>query len=103
MKYHSKACSTWLKALLPNHLTQTASGKLLGVVFLPSGWDGEIRVSDDGLHVLITSITPKVIINAKMLLSRQNVDKQNVFVDYLQGAMDKKKQQDHKQTKRHFG
>jgi hypothetical protein len=102
MKYESKARSTWLKALLPNHPTQTTSGKLLGVVLLPIGWGGDIRVSDDGLHVLITSITPKVMLDAKMLLSRQNVDKQNVFVDYLQGAMDKKKKQDHKQ-KKHFG
>jgi hypothetical protein len=102
MKYQSKARSTWLKALLPNYLTQTASGKLLGVVLLPSGWGGDIRVSDDGLHVLITSINPKVMLDAKMLLSRQNDDKQNMFVDYLQGAMDKKKKQDHKQ-KSHFG
>jgi hypothetical protein len=103
MKYQSKARSTWLKALLPNQLTQTASGKLLGVVLIPSGWDGDIRVSDDKLHVLITIITPKVMLDAKMLLSRQNADTQNVFVDYLQGEMDKKKKQDHKQKKRHVG
>jgi hypothetical protein len=84
MKYQSKARSTWLKALLPNHLTQTSSGKLLGGVLLPSVWDGDIRVSDDGLHVFITSITPKVMLNVKMLLSRQNVVTQNVFVYYLQ-------------------
>jgi hypothetical protein len=101
MKYASKARSTWLNALMPNHLTQTASGKLLGVVLLPSGWDGDIRVSDDGLQVIISSVTPKVMRNARMLLSRQCVDQQNVFVDYLQGEMDKKKGAESK-SKGHF-
>jgi hypothetical protein len=102
MKYQSNARSTWLQALLPNHLTQTASGKLLDVVLIPSGWDGDIQVSDDGRHVLITSITPNVMLDAKMFLSRQDDDKQNVFVEYLQGAMYKKKKQD-QNKKRHFG
>jgi hypothetical protein len=69
MKYLSKACSTWLHTLLPNHLTQTDIGKLLGVVLLSIGWVRDVRVSDDGWYVLITSFTPKVMRNAKMLLA----------------------------------
>jgi hypothetical protein len=55
MKYSYKACSAWLKALFPNHLMQTASGKLLGVVFLPRRWDGYIRVSDASVKVSLIS------------------------------------------------
>jgi hypothetical protein len=65
---------------------------------LPSGWDRDIGVSDDGWHVLITSITPELMLDAKMPLYQQNVDKQNVFVDYLQGAMDKKRNQEKRQA-----
>jgi hypothetical protein len=63
-----------LKALLPNHLAQTASGKFLDVALLPSGWDRDIQVRDDGWHVLITSITPKVMLDVKILLAQQGVN-----------------------------
>ena len=69
---------------MPNHLTQTASGKLLGVVLLPSGWDGDIRVSDEGLQVLIMSVTPNLMRNAEMLLAQQRVDGQTQIQQYTQ-------------------
>jgi hypothetical protein len=97
MKYQSKARLICLKALFPNHLHQTDIGKLLGVVLLPSGWDGDIRVSNRGWHVLITSLTPKVMLDANILISRQTVDKQHVFLEYLQVSMDNKKKQDKKE------
>ena len=77
-------------------------GRLAGMVKLPSGFNGTIRISDDCRKVVMKTMIPKAMQDATKALRELGVPKTDVFVVLFQHAMDLVKEDSEEENGKRF-
>jgi hypothetical protein len=80
---HDSVLRQMVDALFPNYLIVTPSGKGIGTLLPPSGWDCDFQVGQDPHIIVMLNKVPEVMHDAHTLLGQHGVDARNVHVDAL--------------------
>jgi hypothetical protein len=67
-------------ALFPNYLVVIPSGKGIGTLLLPSGWDGDFEEGQDLQSIVMLNKVPEVMHDAHTILGQHGMDDSNVHV-----------------------
>jgi hypothetical protein len=62
---HNHVLRQMVNALFPNYLVVTPSGKVIGTILLPSGWDGDFQVGQDLQSIVMLNKVPEVMHDAQ--------------------------------------
>jgi hypothetical protein len=84
---HNPVLRQMVDALFPNYLVVTPSGKGIGTILLPSGWDGDFQVGQDLHSIVMLNKAPEVMHDAQTLIGQHGVDDRNVHVGALETSI----------------
>jgi hypothetical protein len=87
MNIGSDNCTDFNNDLGVKYLVHLPDGRLCAIVYLPSGFDGHFKISEDGKKVIMKTKIPKVMISAERCFSKLGLGKQDAFVVHMQSKM----------------